>query len=199
MVGRKELGVWVGRPQTLFPWSMSEQSMLAREPCSWHSPCIQGRREGRNSVRCSLIKKPQRDVCLPEKGRLGGNPGCSLVSLFSEWQAPCPRTSWMRAGKERQSHSGREGGLGFSVLLPIRWKFLPEQPACDFVFPCLSNSSVAQYSFCFCLQPGFNPADLLLLLCHCWHGVLCWRGLPELLQVSTANPPPSAVALVHSQ
>lgn len=46
----------------------------------------------------------------------------------------------MRAGKELQSHSGGEGGLGFSVLLPIRWKFLPEHPACDIVFPCLSNS-----------------------------------------------------------
>lgn len=89
----------------------------------------------------------------------------------------------MRAGKELLSPSGRQGGL----LLPMPWKFLPEKPACDFVFPSLSNSSAAQYSLCFCLQPGFNPADLLLLLCHCWHGVLCWRGLPELLQVSTAN------------
>lgn len=105
----------------------------------------------------------------------------------------------MRAGQELQSHSSREGGLGFPVLLPIPWKFLPEQPAWDFVFPCLSNSSAAQYSFCFCLQPGFNPADLLLLLCHCWHGVLRWRGLPELLQVSTSNPAPSTVLLVLSQ
>lgn len=101
----------------------------------------------------------------------------------------------MRAGKELPSPSGRQGGL----RLPMPWKFLPEKPACDFVFPSLSNSSAAQYSLCFCLQPGFNPADLLLLLCHCWHGVLCWRGLPELLQVSTANPSPSAVGLVQSQ
>lgn len=95
----------------------------------------------------------------------------------------------MRAGTELQSPSGREGGLGFSVLLPTLWKYLPEQPAPGFVLPCLSNSSLAQYSFWFCLQPGFNPTDLLLLLRHCGHGVLCWCGLPQLLQVSTTSTP----------
>lgn len=69
-----------------------EQSELAAEPCSWHRLCIQGCGEGRNSAWCSLLKELWGDVYLTEKDRLGGNPGCSLVSLLSEWQTPCART-----------------------------------------------------------------------------------------------------------
>lgn len=95
----------------------------------------------------------------------------------------------MGAGKEacRATVAGRVV-WGFQCCFPSVGNSLQSNQSV--MFPCLSNSTVAPYSFWFCLQPWFNPADLLLLLCHCWHGVLCWCGLPELLQVSTANPSP---------